>query len=76
VSTATTSTIGTREAAEILDVHPNTVRRLERAGILPAVRTTPLPRSPRRFRREDVEAVRERTLAATVLAQALDEVAA
>jgi excisionase family DNA binding protein len=60
-----TSTIGTREAAEILDVHPNTVRRLERAGILPAVRTTPLPRSPRRFRREDVERVREQTLEET-----------
>lgn len=61
-TTAASATIATREAAEILSVSPGTVRRLARLGILPAARTTPVPGSPRRFRREDVERVRDQTL--------------
>ncbi len=44
-----------REVARILGVHENTVRRWEERGLLRAVR---LPSGVRRFRPEDVEAVR------------------
>ena len=41
-----------RETATLLRVHPNTVRRWARLGILKAWRVG--PRRDRRFRREDV----------------------
>ena len=44
-----------REVARALGVHENTVRRWEDRGLLRAVR---LPSGVRRFRAEDVEAVR------------------
>lgn len=44
-----------REAARTLGVHENTVRRWEERGLLRAVR---LPSGIRRFRPEDVEAMR------------------
>lgn len=43
-----------RQAARVLGVHENTVRRWEERGLLRAVR---LPSGVRRFRAEDVEAV-------------------
>jgi DNA-binding transcriptional MerR regulator len=58
----TSGTLTTRESAEILGLRPSTIRHLHGLEILPAVHATLLPRSPRRFRREDVERVRERTL--------------
>ena len=45
-----------RQAARALGVHENTVRRWEERGLLRAVR---LPSGVRRFRTEDVEAMRE-----------------
>lgn len=45
-----------REAARLLGVHENTVRRWEERGLLRAVR---LPSGVRRFRPEDVEALRD-----------------
>jgi excisionase family DNA binding protein len=45
-----------REAARALGVHENTVRRWEERGLVTAVR---LPSGVRRFRREDIEALRE-----------------
>lgn len=45
-----------RQAAQALGVHENTIRRWEERGLLRAVR---LPSGVRRFRPEDVEAVRE-----------------
>jgi excisionase family DNA binding protein len=47
--------VGVREAAQTLGVHENTLRRWERKGLLRAVK---LPTGVRRFRREDVERVR------------------
>lgn len=44
-----------REVARMLGVHENTVRRWEGRGLLRAVR---LPSGVRRFRQEDVEAMR------------------
>ena len=44
-----------RDAARTLGVHENTVRRWEERGLLRAVR---LPSGVRRFRPEDVEAMR------------------
>lgn len=44
-----------RQAARALGVHENTVRRWEERGLLQAVR---LPSGVRRFRAEDVEAMR------------------
>jgi excisionase family DNA binding protein len=44
--------LGVREAAELLGVHENTLRRWETAGIITAVR---LPTGQRRFRPEEVE---------------------
>jgi excisionase family DNA binding protein len=46
-----------RQAARTLGVHENTIRRWEERGLLRAVR---LPSGVRRFRPEDVEAVRAR----------------
>lgn len=45
-----------RQTARALGVHENTVRRWEERGLLQAVR---LPSGVRRFRVEDVEAMRE-----------------
>jgi excisionase family DNA binding protein len=45
-----------RQAARALGVHENTLRRWEERGLLRAVR---LPSGVRRFRAEDVEAMRE-----------------
>jgi excisionase family DNA binding protein len=45
-----------RQVARTLGVHENTVRRWEERGLLQAVR---LPSGVRRFRPDDVEAVRE-----------------
>lgn len=44
-----------REVARMLGVHENTIRRWEERGLLCAVR---LPSGVRRFRSEDVEAMR------------------
>lgn len=44
-----------REAARALDVHENTLRRWEQRGLVQAVR---LPSGVRRFRPEDIEALR------------------
>jgi excisionase family DNA binding protein len=45
-----------RQAARALGVHENTIRRWEERGLLHAVR---LPSGVRRFRTEDVQAMRE-----------------
>jgi excisionase family DNA binding protein len=45
-----------RQVAQTLGVHENTIRRWEERGLLQAVR---LPSGVRRFRPEDVEAMRE-----------------
>jgi excisionase family DNA binding protein len=45
-----------RQAARALGVHENTIRRWEERGLLRAVR---LPSGVRRFRVEDVEAMRK-----------------
>jgi excisionase family DNA binding protein len=45
-----------REAARELGVHENTLRRWEERGLLRAVR---LPSGVRRFRREDIEGLRD-----------------
>lgn len=41
------------EAAEILNVHPNTLRKWDKKGILKAVRFG--ERKDRRYRKEDIE---------------------
>lgn len=46
--------LSTAEACQILQVHPNTLRRWADQGSLPSVRT---PGNLRRFRRDDVEAL-------------------
>jgi excisionase family DNA binding protein len=43
----------TRDVAQLLGLHPNTVRRWNKKGILESYRIT--PRGDRRFRREDVD---------------------
>jgi excisionase family DNA binding protein len=48
--------IQVRQAAQALGVHENTIRRWEARGLLRAVR---LPSGVRRFRPEDVEAMRK-----------------
>ncbi|MGI8729677.1 MAG: MerR family DNA-binding transcriptional regulator [Solirubrobacteraceae bacterium] len=48
--------IQVRQAARALGVHENTIRRWEERGLLRAVR---LPSGVRRFRAEDIEAIRE-----------------
>jgi excisionase family DNA binding protein len=48
--------VGVRHAAELLGVHENTLRRWEQKGLIRAVK---LPTGIRRFRREDVERLRD-----------------
>jgi len=48
--------VGVRQAAEHLGVHENTLRRWEKKGLIRAVK---LPTGVRRFRREDVERLRD-----------------
>jgi excisionase family DNA binding protein len=50
-----------RQAARVLGVHENTLRRWEERGLLQAVK---LPSGVRRFRTEDVSALRERMFGA------------
>lgn len=45
-----------RQAARTLGVHENTLRRWEQRGLVQAVR---LPSGVRRFRQEDIHALRE-----------------
>ena len=45
----------TAQAAEVLNVHPNTVRNWADSALLPSYRIG--PRRDRRFRREDVESL-------------------
>jgi len=47
-----TDLVTTAQAAELLNVHPNTVRNWADAELLPSYRIG--PRRDRRFRREDV----------------------
>jgi len=58
MSAASAEPLRTREVAEALGVSTQTVRRFADAGVLPAIRLT--PRSPRRFREEDVRRLLER----------------
>lgn len=60
-----------RQAARTLGVHENTVRRWEERGLLRAVR---LPSGVRRFRAEDVEALRERMFSGFAPLQEDDDV--
>ena len=48
------------QAAAVLDVHHQTIRRYVRGGALPAYRIGPTALGRLRFRREDVEALRTR----------------
>ncbi len=61
-----------RQVARTLGVHENTVRRWEERGLLHAVR---LPSGVRRFRPDDVEAIREQMFSGFALLQADDEIA-
>jgi excisionase family DNA binding protein len=61
-----------RQVARALGVHENTVRRWEKRGLLRAVR---LPSGVRRFRPEDVEAVREQMFSGFAPMRADDDVA-
>jgi excisionase family DNA binding protein len=45
----------TAQAAEVLNVHPNTVRNWADSALLPSYRIG--PRRDRRFRRQDVESL-------------------
>ena len=47
--------LATSEVAQLLGIHPNTVRHWSQSGILKAYRLG--PRHDRRFRREDVDAL-------------------
>ena len=49
------SLLTVREVAAMLNIHVNTVRRWDDAGVLKALRIG--PRGDRRFRREDVDAL-------------------
>jgi excisionase family DNA binding protein len=53
--------VTTAEAARRLGIAPRTVRTFADRGDLPAIRLT--PRSPRRFRVEDIERLLERARA-------------
>jgi excisionase family DNA binding protein len=61
-----------RQVARTLGVHENTVRRWEERGLLHAVR---LPSGVRRFRPDDVEAVREQMFSGFAPIQADDDIA-
>jgi len=50
-----TELLTTAQAAEVLNVHPNTVRNWADAALLPSYRIG--PRRDRRFRRTDVESL-------------------
>jgi excisionase family DNA binding protein len=55
-STSVPKLLGVRSAAEQLGVHENTLRRWEQNGLVDAVR---LPSGVRRFRADDISALRE-----------------
>jgi excisionase family DNA binding protein len=55
ISTSQTELLTTAQAAELLNVHPNTVRNWADAALLPSYRIG--PRRDRRFRRADVESL-------------------
>jgi excisionase family DNA binding protein len=61
-----------RQVARTLGVHENTVRRWEARGLLHAVR---LPSGVRRFRPDDIEAVREQMFSGFAPLRANDDVA-
>jgi excisionase family DNA binding protein len=61
-----------RQVARTLGVHENTVRRWEERGLLHAVR---LPSGVRRFRPDDVEAVREQMFSGSAPMRADDDIA-
>jgi excisionase family DNA binding protein len=61
-----------RQVARALGAHENTVRRWEERGLLHAVR---LPSGVRRFRPDDVEAVREQMFSGFAPMQADDDIA-
>jgi excisionase family DNA binding protein len=61
-----------RQAARTLGVHENTVRRWEERGLLRAVR---LPSGVRRFRPDDIEAMREQMFSDFAPLRADDDVA-
>lgn len=61
-----------RQVARALGVHENTVRRWEERGLLHAVR---LPSGVRRFRPDDVEAVRGQMFSGFAPMRADDDVA-
>jgi excisionase family DNA binding protein len=50
-----TELLTTAQTAELLNVHPNTVRNWADAALLPSYRIG--PRRDRRFRRDDVESL-------------------
>jgi len=60
-----------RQVARTLGVHENTVRRWEQRGLLRAVR---LPSGVRRFRPDDVEAVREQMFSGFAPLQTDDDI--
>jgi excisionase family DNA binding protein len=60
-----------RQVARTLGVHENTVRRWEERGLLHAVR---LPSGVRRFRPDDVEAVREQMFSGFAPLRADDDI--
>jgi len=60
-----------REAARELGVHENTLRRWEERGLIRAVR---LPSGVRRFRPEDVAALREQMFSGFAPVRADDDV--
>ena len=62
-----------RQVARTLGVHENTVRRWEERGLLHAVR---LPSGVRRFRPEDVEAIRAQMFSGFASLRANDDVVA
>jgi excisionase family DNA binding protein len=61
-----------RQVARTLGVHENTVRRWAERGLLQAVR---LPSGVRRFRPDDVEAVRKRMFSGFAPVRADDDIA-
>ena len=60
-----------RQVARTLGVHENTVRRWEERGLLHAVR---LPSGVRRFRPDDVEAIREQMFSGFAPLRADDDI--
>lgn len=66
-----TTLMQVREAARTLGVHENTLRRWEERGLLRAVR---LPSGVRRFRAEDIDALREQMFSGFAPMRADDDV--